>query len=326
MKRKLPITILILVCIFQASFGQVTEVENKLKKQVPDTLQGWKKGAITNLNLAQSSLTNWAAGGENSLAVNGLLSAFLNYKNDKISWNSTLDIGYGLLKQGNGGAYRKTDDKFDFLSKIGREAVKNLYYTALLNFKTQMGPGYDYPTDTTETKISDFLAPAYIILALGLDYQPDPYLSIFAAPITERITIVNDQALADSGAFGVKPATFDAEHTLLKNGEKVRYEFGGYVRMIYTKNNFKSEVLKNVVFTTKIDLFSNYLKNPQNIDVNWETLLAFKVNKFLVVNFNMQLIYDDDIKIHYDKNNPDKTGPRTQFKEILGVGFSYTFK
>lgn len=325
MKRKLLTTILILVWITQASFAQVTEVENKLKKQVPDTLQGWKNGAVTNLNLAQTSLTNWAAGGENSLAVNGLISAFANYKKNKIVWNTTLDIGYGTMQQGKGASFKKTDDKFDFLSKIGREAYKNLYYSALLDFKTQMTPGYDYPNDTTKTKISDFLAPAYLIGALGLDFQPNPHLSIFAAPITERITIVADQALADSGAFGVKAATFDSEHNLLKNGEKTRYEFGGYIRMIYTKNDFKSEILKNVSFTTKIDLFSNYMDNPQNIVVNWETQIAFKVNKYLVVNFNTQLIYDDNIKIHYDKNNPDKTGPRTQFKEILGVGFSYNF-
>jgi len=326
MKRKLLKTILILVAFTQAIFSQVTETESKLKKQVPDTLQGWEKGAVTNLNLAQTSLTNWAAGGENSLAVNGLISAFVNYRKDKIVWNTTLDIGYGLLQQGTGGAFRKTDDKFDFLSKVGRKAAKNLYYTVLLNFKTQMSPGYDYPNDSTKTKISDFLAPAYLLGALGMDYQPNSHVSIFAAPITEKITIVNDQALADSGAFGVKPAIFDSERTLLKNGEKAKYEFGGYIRMSYTKNDFKSEILKNVAFTTKIDLFSNYLHNPQNIDVNWETLLAFKVNKFLVVNFNMQLIYDDDIKIHYDKNNPAKTGPRTQFKEILGVGFAYNFK
>ncbi|MFZ0280519.1 MAG: hypothetical protein WAL29_02625, partial [Bacteroidales bacterium] len=120
-------------------------------------------------------------------------------------------------------------------------------------------------------------------------------------------------------AFGVTP------------GEKIRSEIGGYVRAIYTRNDFKNEFLKNVGFTTKIDLFSNYSENPQNIDISWETLIALKVNKFISVNFNTHLLYDDNIKIPVDRNDngiidpSEAPGSRTQFKEILGVGFSYKF-
>jgi hypothetical protein len=311
MKNKSILLLFILAGFSQLIYSQVTDAENKLKKEKPDTTLGWKKGAVTSLNLAQSTLTNWAAGGENSFAVNGLFSGFINFRNKKLVWNNTLDLGYGIIQQGKGSAYKKTDDKIDFLSKVGREAFKNFYYSALLNFKTQFSPGYDYPNDST--KISDFLAPAYLLGAIGLDYQPNSHLSMFAAPITDKIIFVNNKALADSGAFGVN------------RGEKTINEFGGYIRMIYTKNDFRNELLKNVSFTTKLDLFSNYLKNPQNIVVNWETLIAFKVNKYLVVNFNTQLIYDDNIKIHFDKNDPNATGPRIQFKEILGVGFSHNF-
>jgi hypothetical protein len=319
MKNKTIILLLMFAGNILATYSQVTDAESKLKKEAPDTIQGWKKGAVTSLTLSQTSLTNWAAGGENSFAVNGLFSGFIDYRKDKLVWNNTLDLGYGLAQQGKGAEFKKTDDKFDFTSKLGREAFKNVYYSGLLNFKTQMTPGYDYPNDSTKTKISDFMAPAYLLGALGLDYQPNTYLSVFLAPITGRITFVNNQELANAGAFGVKAATYDSEGTLLTEGEKSRYEFGGYFRLSYTKKDFKPEVLKNVAFTTKLDLFSNYLVNPQNIDVNWEVLLAFKVNKYIVVNFNTQLIYDDDIII------PGKTGPGTQFKEILGAGFSYNF-
>ena len=310
MKLRKITAIILLVILFNATYGQVTVVEKTLKTQSADTTKGWRKGAVIGFNLAQTSLTNWAAGGENTITTNGIISVFANYKKGKNAWDNSLDLGYGILKQQSSSFLKKTDDKIDLLSKYGREAIKNFYYAALLNFKTQMDVGYSYPTDSTRKKISNRFAPAYIIGALGIDYKPNAYLSIFAAPLTCKVTIVNDQALSDAGAFGVD------------TGKNVSSEFGGYVRMIYSKNDFKKELLKNVSFTTKIDLFTNYIKNPQNIVVNWETQIAFKINKYLAVNFNTQLIYDDKIKIA-DKNKT--VGPRIQFKELLGVGFSYKF-
>jgi hypothetical protein len=321
MKTKLRVlaAILFLSGINTLAYGQLTDAEKALRTASVDTIQGWKKGGVINVNLAQTSLTNWAAGGQNSFAVNGLLSTFANYKMNKTAWANSLDIGYGVLNQGGLG-YRKTDDKFDFLSKYGYEAFKNFYYAALLNFKTQMAPGWKYEDATsTKTKISDLFSPAYLLAALGLDYKPTDHFSAFIAPLTGKITFVTDKQLSDEGAFGVKP------------GEKTLTEFGGYLRAIYTRNDFKSELLKNVTFTTKIDLFSNYLKNPQNIVVNWETLIAFKVNKFLSANINTQLVYDDKIKIPLDRNGDgiiapgEGVGSLVQFKEILGVGLSYKF-
>lgn len=326
MIKKISFVIIVYIILGPVCFGQVTEGENKLRTQTSDTITGWQKGGVTALTLAQTSLTNWAAGGQNSISVNGLFSVFANYKKGKSAWDNSLDIGYGLLKQGKNSDFLKTDDKIDFLSKYGQKAFKNWYYAALLNFKTQMTPGYNYPNDSV--KISNLLAPAYLLCALGMDYKPDKYLSIYLAPLTAKTTIVNDQLLADAGAFGVEKATYDTAGNVITHGEKSRSEFGGYIRMIYSKNDFTGEFLKNVSFTTKIDLFSNYLVEPQNIDVNWETQIALKVNKFITVNFNTQLIYDDDVIIAVDKNSDgiiDAQGPRTQFKEILGVGFSYKF-
>jgi len=317
MRRKLFAAALLFSGFNILVFSQITDVEKTVRAKVADTTQGWKRGGVISLNLAQTSLTNWAAGGQNSFAVNGLLSTFANYRRDKTVWVNSLDIGYGLLKQGGTG-YRKTDDKFDFLSKYGYEAFKNIYYAALLNFKTQMTPGYKY-TDTGRDIISDLFSPAYLLAALGLDYKPSDHFSAFIAPLTGKITFVNNKILSDAGAFGVKP------------GKKSFSEFGGYVRAIYTRNDFKNEFLKNVTFTTKIDLFSNYLKNPQNIVVNWETLIAFKVNKFISANINTQLVYDDKIMIPSDRNGINGIEPgegvrsKVQFKEILGVGFSYNF-
>jgi hypothetical protein len=316
MRRKFFVIVLLYSGFCVLAFSQITDAEKTLRTQVADSTQGWKRGGVFAVNLAQTSLTNWAAGGSNSFAVNGMLSTFANYKRNKSVWVNSLDLGYGLLKQGGSG-YMKTDDKFDFLSKYGYEAFKSFYYSALFNFKTQMAPGYKYPDKTN--KISDLFSPAYLLLALGLDYKPSEHFSAFIAPATGKITFVTDQKLSDAGAFGVKP------------GNKSLTEFGGYLRAIYTRNDFKSAFLKNVTFTSKVDLFSNYLEKPQNIVINWETLIAFKVNKFLSANVNTQLVYDDKIKVPFDKNGNgtieagESVGSLIQFKEILGVGFSYNF-
>jgi hypothetical protein len=326
MKTKILLLFFLVLGLVPMLWGQITDGEAKLRKQNTDTIQGWKKGGVVALNLAQTSLTNWAAGGQNSFAVNGLFNGFTNFKSEKAIWDNSLDLGYGLLKQGKNSDYMKTDDKFDFLSKYGRQAYKDFYYAALLNFKTQMSVGKDYAKDTA--KISNFLAPAYIIGAIGMDYKPNSYLSAFIAPLTGKFTIVNDQELANVGAFGVSPATYDNLGNLLQKGEKLKSELGGYIRLIYSKNDFKNEILNGVSFTSKLDLFSNYLHNPQNIDISWETQIAFKVNKYITANINTHLLYDDDIAIAIDNNNDgitDRSGPRVQFKEILGVGFSYKF-
>jgi hypothetical protein len=317
MKAKIFAFLVLFAGLSLLASGQVTEAEKTLRTHSSDTIMGWKTGGVLTATVAQTSLTNWVAGGQNSLSINGLFSGFANYKKGKSIWGNSLDLGYGLMKQGKEADFQKTDDKIDILSQYGREAFKNFYYSALMNFKTQMTPGYNYPDDTT--KISDLLAPAYLTLAIGLDFKPDAYFSAFLAPLTGKFTFVTDQGLSDLGAFGVKP------------GERSRSEIGGYIRAIYSRNDFKSEFLKNVSFTTKIDLFSNYSENPQNIDVSWETLITMKVNKYLAFNINTHLIYDDNIQVPYDRNNDGKTEKGesvrslVQFKEIFGVGLAYKF-
>ncbi|MFO7869304.1 MAG: DUF3078 domain-containing protein [Bacteroidales bacterium] len=325
---KKPIFVCIALCFSLQLFSQVTEPEGKLKERSTDTVSGWQTGGVTSLTFSQTSLTNWAAGGENSLSVNGLFSVYADYKSDENSWDNSLDIGYGLLGTGeNSLDYKKTDDKIDFLSKYGRRASNKLYYAALFNFKTQMTNGYDYSSDS-DLPVSTYLAPAYVTTAIGIDYKPISDLSCFFAPVTSRVTLVTLQRLANQGEYGVEPATYDDMGNMIEEGETYRSEFGGYIRVIYSKNDFEPTWLENVSLTSKIDLFSNYVEEPQNIDVNWQNQLAFKVNKYLNVTFNTHLIYDDDITIGEDTNGDgehDSFSPRVQFKQILGVGFSFSF-
>lgn len=307
MMKKLIFSLVILFAYCNTAFAQGPDPQDTTGIVQPkDT--SWTVGGITNINFSQTSLTNWAAGGQSSIAVNGLVSLFAKYKKGKSSWENTLDVGYGVIKQDKLD-FQKSDDRIELTSKYGLKASKAWYYSALLSFKTQMAPGYKYPDDST--KISDLLAPAYLILALGMDYKPNDNFSLLLAPLTGKITIVNDDTLSAQGAFGVD------------TNEVVRYEFGASL-----KGAYKVTIMKNVDLQTKLELFSNYLENPGNIDVNWETLIAMKINKFLTASITTNLIYDDDINIQVDENNDgviEAVGPRTQFKEVLAVGLSFKF-
>lgn len=273
-----------------------------------DTVKPWTYGGTISVNFSQSAFFNWVAGGENSYGGTAFTNLFLNYKKNKDVWDNTLDLGFGLMKQGKRPIF-KTDDKIDFSSKYGRSVNKygKWYYSALLGFKTQFYEGKQTIDDTT--KISNFMAPAYLSLSLGMDYKPISNLSIFLSPLSSRITFVLDTALSNIGAFGV-------EH-----GKKVRFEAGGYIKIQYTQ-----AIGTTTTYNTKLELFSNYLEKPQNIDVNWENTINFKFTNFLSANFYLTLMYDDDSKItitHEDGSTHQSA--RLQIREIFGVGLTYKF-
>ena len=266
------------------------------------------------INFNQVALSNWAAGGENSMSGAAFLSLFANYAKDRLSWDNQLDLAYGLLKSGDA-KVRKNEDKIDLNSKVGYKVSANskFYYTFLFNFKSQFANGYDYKNDTLlKYPISKFLAPGYLLYSIGIDYKPDDAFSLYLSPLTGRTIIVNDDMLSQAGAFGVDP------------GKKSLTQLGAYLRAMY-----KKDVFTNVNFQTKLELFSNYLDNPQNIAVNHEILIAMKVNKFITANIGTQMIYDDIIPVTVIKETSGvkeaKTGPRLQFKEVFGIGLSYKF-
>ena len=286
--------------------AQVTDAEASLKKAKTDTVKSWSKGALFNLGFSQTTLSNWAAGGNSSVSASGIANFHLNYLNKKESWENTLNLGYGLQKLDESDV-QKTDDNIELTSKYGRKASDNWYYAGLLNFRTQFVAGYNYPNDSV--KISSFMAPGYMLGALGMNYKHKSDFGLFISPVTSKTTFVMDDQLSSIGAFGV-----DVD-------KKIRREIGGYLR-----GNFQKEIMKNVKLTTTLGLFSNYLENPQNIDINWDLLVLMKVNKYITVTINTNLIYDHDITITQDKDGDginEVNGPRTQFKEILAVGFSY---
>lgn len=302
MKKRLNLLLVTLVLLNIFTINLMAEDEK--------SVEGWKKSGVLSLNMAQSSFTNWAAGGQNSVALNGLINMTANYRMKKTAWDNTLTIGYGkMVQKGTELGWVKTDDRIDFQSKYGYQASEKWFYSGLMSFKTQMDKGYNYPD--TDHKISDLLSPAYLLFSLGMDYKPSDRFSVFLSPLTSKNTIVRDDELSAKGAFGVEP------------GKNFRGELGAYANLAFKQD----EILKNVNFMTKLDLFTNYLKNPQNIDVSWEALLVLKVNEYISATVNTLLLYDDDIliKIGEDGSGTPRLGRRVQFKEVIGVGFTYKF-
>jgi hypothetical protein len=273
--------------------------------QAVDTTLGWKFPTVLNITLSQSSFSNWSAGGENSYAINGLLITNANFKSKMTIWENSLIMAYGLMKQGDR-ELRKTDDNLDISSKFGYKAINDWYYSGLVQFKTQFSDGYKYDDAAgTKSKLSTFMAPGYLNVSLGMNYAPSKVFSLFIGPLSGKSTFVLDTAFSNAGAFGVDP------------GKKVRNEFGGSIKAVLSK-----EIVKNVTLGSKLELFSNYMKNPQNIDVDWQMLINMKVNEWLSASINLHLIYDDDIMTIKDNT---EHGPQVQFKEVFGIGLSYKF-
>lgn len=316
---KKTLSTLLLSFITLYSFAQTTEVEEDLReKHQEDTLKGWTFDGYSSIVFNQAYFNNWAAGGIQSIATTGILNANAFYKKKKNVWDNSLDMTFGTIQRGKGTEFVKSDDKIEFNSKYGRYAAKNWYYAALLNFKTQFTTGYDYTTDTS--KISNFMAPGYLIVAVGMDYKPNNHFTAFATPISGRYTFVMDQDLANAGAYGVDSAHIE-NGVIVTEGANYRQEIGGYVRIATT-----FDIMENIGIDSKINLFSNYLENPQNIDIDWELMVSFKFNEFITANVKTQMIYDDDIPIPVDEDDDgiiDSNGPRLQFKEMFGIGITY---
>jgi hypothetical protein len=313
--------ILLLPAIAFAQHANLTKVAQKaMNSESFDTTRRWDIGGPVSISFSQSSFSNWSAGGENSSGLTSLASLHANYKDSNFSWLNDLELGYGFEKE-DGVPLQKTTDQIEATSSVGYRIFDHVSLTLLTNFQTQFQPGYTNIADTTV--MSKFMAPAYWVIALGLNYKPNKALSVFISPITARFIFVEDQALADAGAFGVDPAVYDTAGNKIKNGSKEDAEIGAYLKANYTR-----DFTKNISLKTDLELFSDYLKNPQNIVVNWAALIQFKITKIIAVTFDSQLIYDNNIMIPiYQKENGVKTlvgkGPRLQFKDVLGVGIGF---
>lgn len=280
------------------------EASKNVKKQIIDSSKSWNTGGQFDLNLAQGSESNWAAGGDDfSFSLNSYLGVYAFYRKGVYSWDNTLDLNYGFLNTTSLGS-RKNDDRINLLTKAGRQIAPKLSLSALFNFRSQFSKGYNYNKDGTKDLLSDFMSPAYILLSLGFDYKPVEGLSIFVSPITSRWTIVRNDSLSAKGAYGVPP------------GAKSKNEIGAFVTINYLHN-----LSKTISYKGRLDLFSNYEHNPQNVDVLMNNMFTAQVSKVLTASVGLDMIYDDDVKLF----GPNHDSPGLQLKSQIAVGMSLKF-
>ena len=277
--------------------------------ELPDTAKKvsyWKHSGITGINFAQTTLVNWVAGGENAITSNLYFNGELNYAKGRWAWDNILALQYGMVYSDEYD-WRKNADKIALTSKLGYKINHAWYYSLMFDYNTQFAKGYNYPNDVNW--ISNFMAPAYSNLALGLDYKPNEHFSVFFSPASMRATFVLDDSLSRNvpgGSFGVP------------EGDKMKLEAGALL-----KASMNKDIMKNVNAISTLDAFTPYTNNFGNIDVNWDLMLSFKINELLTATLNTTLRYYDNE--HYiDPESQDK-GPKIQFKEIFGLGIAYKF-
>lgn len=279
------------------------------KPQKKTPVKYWKLGGIGSINFAQGYFENWAKGGENNISTLSVISLYANYEKDNTKISNNAEIHLGILKPGDKD-WRKNEDKIELAHKFGKRAYNHWYYTLSAGAKSQIFKGYNYPNDSVP--VSDFLSPLVVDYGIGLDFSPSEVISIYLSPITSKLTYVRDTAIVDQTKYGIE------------TDKKKRHEPG-----FHLKAELKYDLTHDILLKSKVNLFSNYVDNPQNIDIDCQINIDMKINRYITSNVAIHMIYDDDIAVPIyktiDGEKKKLSGPRLQFKELLSVGFSYKF-
>jgi hypothetical protein len=293
----------------------------KIRIHIPDSTSNWEKSNKVGFDFTQITFVNWSAGGNNSISGLAKGNFIRTYKYENMKWNNELIIRYGVNKQ-EGQGLRKTDDVLQLNSTLGyrKDSISKWFYGGKFTFSTQFSNGYNYPN--IEKAISKPFAPAYFFLGIGAEHvRKDLGLTLYMSPLTQKTTLVLDTRLANEGAFGVQKAIYDVNGNLISNGKKIRTELGALV-----SGQYKRELVKNILFDTRFMLYTDYLNDFGNIDIDWQANLEMTVNKYVKANLGVNLIYDNDIKSKYEENGLQVIGgPKIQLKQIIGIGLIYTF-
>ena len=316
---------LILVCLFfqfinaqpDSLFIKRVVVKDDFVKPV------WVQKNKATIDLSEVAFTNWNSGGSNSISgLFGFVTS-ANYSDGYINWRNNALIKYGISKQ-EGTKLRKADDLFEINSDIGYRPnnLSNWFYSAKLNFRTQLTNGYKYPN--RDVPISRLMAPGYLHFGGGMEYGKHiEKLAFYFSPITLKATFVLDENLANAGAFGVTRAVLDSDGNVIIKGERVRKEVG-----ILMTNSYKMQIADNIGFKHQVSLYSDYINNFGNVDVDWRVDFDFKVNNYIRATLGSHLRYDNDIKTKEPseiEGEFDEAGAKIQWKQFLGVGFAVDF-
>lgn len=306
---------------------------SKLEKQnIVVKKQYWNYRTESSMVFSQSALSNWVKGGENSIATALDITGFADYKRPelKLSSSNFVRLKLGFMSSG-GEDIRKNLDLLETNSKLNHKAFGKFDFSAIMLFKTQVAVGKTYKTDKatdieTATDVSKFFNPAVLTLGFGLDYKPNKETSINFSPLSYKGTyvpaggkITPDSLLngkIDQTRYGIEP------------GKTSKHEPGASFMISRV-----SRPMKNVTLTNRLQLFTNYINNPQNIDIDWELIAVYNLNWFTDLRLNTHLIFDDDTKttvidggvpVKLEDGTEKKTA-RIQFKELFGVSIMFKF-
>jgi hypothetical protein len=259
------------------------------------------------VGFTQTSLSNWATGGESAMALLIMSKYNANYSKDKVKWENSGEFRYGISKSKTRGL-EKNDDKIEFQTRFGYSAFKKWYYSAEANFRTQVAKGYTYPD--MQKPISAFMAPGYLTMSIGLDYKPNKNFSLFLAPFTSKTTYIQDTTLVVPSTYGLEPGT------------KKLWEPG-----LTVKTNWTQKLSEDITYETKGEFFNNYRYTLQKFSFNWEQTLTMRVNRLINAKILTQLLYDYNTKFPILDASGVEIGrtPKWQFKELLTLGLSYRF-
>jgi hypothetical protein len=310
--------------VFSVSLLAANPVADSLPEKKADATKPWKYTGRYAIMLNQISFKNWSAGGESSLSGRASVDYHLIYKKKKFSFDHTAHLAYGLVGYMHKHV-QKTDDKIDLLFSVSSRFSKKWYFTGLATFKTQFSKGYKNPDFTHE--ISAFMAPGYLTVSIGFRYKAEKNFELYMSPLAGKVTFVLDQYLADQGAYGVKKAVTDSLGNVIIPGERFSGQLG-----INILSSFKANIMKNMAFLTRINLYNNYLEeDPEKrwqLDMDWSNELSFKINKYFSTMLTVQLKYDPNalFPVYDDNHEVIDQRSKLQWKQALGVSFMYNIK
>ncbi|TDN96315.1 DUF3078 domain-containing protein [Sunxiuqinia elliptica] len=266
----------------------------------------WNLGGDGTFGFTQTAVSNWKKGGKSALSTLLVLKGFANYSYGKVKWENSVELRNGWIKPS--GPIQKNDDKFEFISRFGLSAFKKWYYSAEIDFQTQLFNGYKYPD--RDNKISAFMAPAKTMIKVGLDYKPNNDFSLFLSPFTSKTVYVRDTVNIDPSNFGIEA------------GKKRYWEPG-----LNADIKWKKKITHDISYQMKYKMFINYSAPFSKFDVDWENNLVMQLNDFINLRMMLHLIYDDNVKFNVgeDANGNAILEPKWQVKEFITIGFSYNF-
>ena len=278
------------------------------------------------LNINQLSLSNWAAGGENTWTGKAFANISLIYHKKKLEQKLVGAFAFGISRFGDK-RIEKQDDKIDLTYSLSLDSKTQWNISSVVTFNTQFAEGYKYPNDSTV--ISSFFAPAYLTLSSGYSYKTkNEHFQILFSPMAGKVTFVMNQELADKGSFGVKKGYYDEDGNWIP-GENIAASIG--VNVII---NYKQPIGKSIHYATILNTFYNYIERRDDdrlrLDVNWENTINFAITKYLSTILFVHLKYDHNATFPvYEEIEGVQTVvgnvPKLQFKESIGIAFLHKF-